>query len=65
MDIRSFLITLIVSLSVGMFIGFTLRDFSQFVIEFIRKYLIKPRFLKPYQTNKNTESLNEETKAES
>jgi|GEM_PF-4359990 len=50
MDIRSFLLTLIVALSAGLFIGFTLRDISQHVVQQARKHLIKPRFLKPYQS---------------
>lgn len=49
MDIRSFLLTLIMSLSVGIFIGFTLRDVSEYLLQVARKHLIKPRFLKPYQ----------------
>ncbi|MEX1665618.1 hypothetical protein [Zhongshania arctica] len=49
MDIRSFLLTLVVSLSAGVFIGFTLRDIGRYLLLSFRKHLIKPRFLRPYQ----------------
>lgn len=49
MDIRSFLLTLVISLSAGVFIGFTLRDIGRYLLGFFRKHLIKPRFLRPYQ----------------
>ena len=56
MDIRSFLLTLIISLSVGIFVCFTLRDIGGYLLQLIRKHLIKPKFLKPYQNRKTTES---------